>query len=43
MFRMRVYAVHGVGGENNGLVEQEGNRLVLGERDEDILPDHNIP
>ena len=33
----------GVGGGDNGLVEQEGTWLVLGERDEDILPEDNIP
>ena len=31
--------MHDVGGGDSGLVEQEGTRLVLGERDEDILPE----
>ena len=43
MFRMRLYVVHGVGGGDSGLIEQEGTRLVFGERDEDILPEDNIP
>ena len=43
MFRMRLYVVHGVGGRDSGLIEQEGTRLVLGGRDEDILPEDNIP
>lgn len=53
MFRMRLYVVHGVGGGDSGLDEQEGTRLVLGERyegilpedipPEGILPDDNIP
>ena len=38
MFRMRVYVVHGVGGGDSGLVEQEITGLVVGERDEDIVP-----
>ena len=38
MFRMRIYVVHGVGGGDSGLVEQEITRLVVGERDEDIVP-----
>ena len=43
MFRMRLYVVHGVGGRDSSLVEQEGTRLVFGKRDEDILPMDNIP
>ena len=43
MFQMRLYVVHGVGGGDSGLVEQEGTRLVLGERDEDILPEDDNP
>ena len=43
MFRMRLYVVHGVGGGDSGMIEQEGTWLVLGERDEDILPEDNIP
>ena len=35
--------MHGVGGRDSGLVEHEGTRLVLGERDEDILPEDNVP
>ena len=42
MFRIRVYVVHGVGGGDSGLVEQEGTCLVLWERDEDNLPEDNI-
>jgi len=41
-FRMRLYVVHGVGDGDSGLVEQEGTRLVLGERDVCILPE-DIP
>jgi len=40
---MRLYVVHGVGGGDSGLVEQEGTRLMLGGRHEDILPEDNIP
>ena len=38
LFRMRLYVVHGVGGRDSDLVEREITRLVLGARDEDILP-----
>jgi len=42
-FRMRLYVVHGVGDGDSGLVEQEGTRLVIGERDECILPEDVLP
>ena len=35
--------MHDVRGRDSGLIEQEGTRLVLGGRDEDILPEDNIP
>ena len=40
---MLLYVVSGVGGGDNSLVEQEITRLVLWERDEDILPEDKVP
>ena len=42
-FPMLLYVVYVVGGGDSGLVEEEITRLVLWERDEDILPEDNIP